>query len=247
MRVTIVGCGDAFGSGGRAHTAFRLDEGGSTLLVDFGASALGGWKALGLDTDDIDAVVVSHLHGDHFGGLPFLLLECQFVARRTKPLVFLGPPQLRQRLETVLEAFFPGSLAIPWSFDWRVREFAPGEAVERLGFKCEAFPVDHPSGSVSTGLRVAAGGRVFAFSGDTHWTETLVAIARDADLFAVECFSGACAVAGHMDWPTLRAGLPRLAAKRVVVTHLGPSALPVRPQMETAGLFVADDGRIFDL
>ena len=92
MKVTIVGCGDAFGSGGRSHTCFRLDAAGRTLLVDFGAGAIIAWNEAGFATSDIDAVVVSHLHGDHFGGLPFLLLQCQFVERRCKPLVLLGPP-----------------------------------------------------------------------------------------------------------------------------------------------------------
>ena len=85
MKLTVVGSGDAFGSGGRAHTCMRLDSEGSTIVVDFGASALTSWKRLGFSTDDVDAILITHLHGDHFGGLPFLLLECQFVARRRRP------------------------------------------------------------------------------------------------------------------------------------------------------------------
>ncbi len=72
MRITIVGCGDAFGSGGRFNTCVFLEPAKGTLLVDFGASSLVALKARGLDPDRIDGIVLSHLHGDHFGALPFL-------------------------------------------------------------------------------------------------------------------------------------------------------------------------------
>ncbi len=83
MRLTIVGCGDAFGSGGRSNTCFLLETAKATLAVDFGASALPALKKLGIDPNRIDGVVLSHLHGDHFGGLPFFLLDGQFLAQRT--------------------------------------------------------------------------------------------------------------------------------------------------------------------
>ena len=78
MRLTIVGSGDAFGSGGRFNTCFWLETAKGTLLVDCGASSLVALKARGLDHARIDGIILSHLHGDHFGGLPFLLLDAQF-------------------------------------------------------------------------------------------------------------------------------------------------------------------------
>jgi ribonuclease BN (tRNA processing enzyme) len=92
MRLTIAGSGDAFGSGGRLNTCFWLETAKGMLLVDCGASALPALKACKLDPNKIDAVVLSHLHGDHFGGLPFLLLDAQFLSRREKPLLIAGPP-----------------------------------------------------------------------------------------------------------------------------------------------------------
>ena len=99
MRLTIVGSGDAFGSGGRFNTCFWLETAKATLLVDCGASSLVALKAHGLDHGDIDGIVLSHLHGDHFGALPFLLLDAQFLARRERPLLIAGPPGTRARLE----------------------------------------------------------------------------------------------------------------------------------------------------
>ena len=115
-RLTIVGCGDAFGSGGRFNTCFWLKTAKATLLVDCGASSLVALKARGLDHADIDGIVLSHLHGDHFGGLPFLFLDAQFLSRRERPLLIAGPPGTRARLDAALEVFYPGSTANKWRF-----------------------------------------------------------------------------------------------------------------------------------
>jgi len=247
MQLTVVGSGDAFGSGGRSNTCFKLDSAGHTMVVDFGASALVAWNRLGLATGDIDAVAISHLHGDHFGGLPFLLLECQFVSARTKPLTILGPKGLRGRLEMAAEALFPGMWANRWSFPLTIVEMGPGETKDTPGFQVSSLEVKHPSGAIATALRVENGTKVFAYSGDTAWVENLVRISDRADLFVVECSSGDKPVPNHIDWPTLKANLPKLNARRVMVTHMGATALARRDEMTAAGLQIADDGKILDL
>ena len=75
MRLTVIGCGDAFGAGGSLQTSFHVRAAGSTFLIDCGATTLIGMRRLGLQPNDIDTVFVTHLHGDHFGGLPWLLVD----------------------------------------------------------------------------------------------------------------------------------------------------------------------------
>ena len=125
MRLTIVGCGDAFGSGGRFNTCFKIDARPATILLDCGASSLVALKAHHIDPNAIDAIVLSHLHGDHFGGLPFLLLDAQLLSRRTRPLVIAGPPGTRARLDAALEVLFPRSTNTAWHFAWEVKEIPP--------------------------------------------------------------------------------------------------------------------------
>jgi glyoxylase-like metal-dependent hydrolase (beta-lactamase superfamily II) len=108
MRVRFVGSGDAFGSGGRWQTCIQLTAEGQVLLVDCGATSLAALKAQGLSPNAVGAVAVTHLHGDHFGGLPFLILDGQF-SHRSTPLLVAGPPGTAERLAAAMETLFPGS------------------------------------------------------------------------------------------------------------------------------------------
>ncbi len=247
MKTTFVGSGDAFGSGGRGHTCIRLDSRGHSVAVDFGATALLGWSRLGFSTEDIDAVVLTHLHGDHFGGLPFLLLEAQFVAGRRKPLTIVGPPGTRTRIEMACEVFFPGMTANRWNYPWAVEELPPGGHMEVAGFSLHSLEMRHPSGAPSTGVRLTDGAKAFAYTGDTSWNANVPLLADGTDLFVIECYSGERSTPNHIDWPTLRRNLPELKAAQIAVTHLGRSALACAKEMTAGGLIVAEDGKVIDL
>ncbi len=242
MKLTIVGSGDAFGSGGRFNTCFWLETAKSTLVVDFGASALPALKAQALDPNRIDAIVLSHLHGDHFGGLPFLLIDGQLLARREKPLLIAGPPGTRARLDAALEVFFPRSSGSNWRFSWQVVEVVPGQPADVLGHTLLSAEVIHQSGAPSTALRLSDGEKIFAYSGDTEWTDALLPIAAEADLFVSECYAYAGKITGHMSWEILKARLADLRARLVMVTHMNPSVLARLDEIRAAGVLVAADG-----
>jgi ribonuclease BN (tRNA processing enzyme) len=242
MRLTIVGSGDAFGSGGRFNTCFLIATGQRTVLIDFGASSLVALRGRGIDPNGVDGIILSHLHGDHFGGLPFLLLDAQFLSRRERPLVIAGPPGTRDRIAAALEVFFPGSSGTKWRFPWEVIEIAPGVASEVLGLKIVTAEVVHQSGAPSTAVRLADGRSVLAYSGDTEWTATLIPIAAQADLFIVECYEYARAVTGHLCWSILKTRLADLKARRIMITHMNPSMLERIDEAKSLGVLVAEDG-----
>jgi len=242
MRLTVVGSGDAFGSGGRGNTCFFLEPAKAALLVDCGASALPALKGQGIEPNRIDAIVVSHLHGDHFGGIPFLLLDGQFLSRREKPLLIAGPPGTRARLDAALEVFFPKSTGSKWRFPWQVTEIAPGVETDVLGHSLVTAEVIHGSGAPSTALRLSDGRTIFSYSGDTEWTDALLPIAAEADLFVCECYAYAGKLTGHMSWEILKARLPDLRARRIMATHMNPSVLAHLDEIAAAGVLVAADG-----
>src|SRR3954447_21075471 len=145
MKLTIVGSGDAFGSGGRFNTCFWLETAKGTLLVDCGASSPVALKMRNLNFDRVDAVVLSHLHGDHFGALPFLLLDAQLLTRRQRPLTIAGPPGTRERIMAALEIFFPRATANQWRFPFEIIEIVPGKPTEIVGHLVETTEVIHQS------------------------------------------------------------------------------------------------------
>lgn len=247
MKVTIVGSGDAFGTGGKAHTCIKVDFSGRALLIDFGASSMTSFKALGYSVNEIEAIAITHLHGDHFGGLPFFLLDAAYGSKRSAPLIIAGPPGLRDRIMLALEALYQNSSKIVWCFAWKVREYEPGAAFELAGARLRTFPVKHMAEGGASGIRVEDGRRIFAFTGDSAWTTSLIELSRDADLCLMECYNGTESAPYHMDWSTLKQNLPFLKAKRIVLTHMNASAMACRAEMEALGLTLAKDGLSFDL
>lgn len=247
MRLTIVGSGDAFGSGGRFNTCFHVATRDRTVLIDCGASTMVALRARAIEPNSIDAIILTHLHGDHFGGIPFVLLDAQYMSRRERPLTIAGPPGARERITAMLEASFPSSPKTKWRFDWSVTEFAAGDPVDILGLTVTSADVIHYSGAPSTALRLTDGRTTLAYSGDTEWTDALLPIAAGADLFIVECFDYARDLSGHLNWTTVRSRLSDFAARRVMVTHMNPSVLERLDEVRAAGLMVAEDGLVLEL
>jgi ribonuclease BN (tRNA processing enzyme) len=247
MRLTIVGSGDAFGSGGRFNTCFQVETAQARVLIDCGASSLVALRALGLDPNDLDGVVLSHLHGDHFGGLPFLLIEAQHLSRRRRPFVIAGPPGTRARLDAALEVLFPSSAATKWRFSFEVVEIEPGRPHDLLGHRVLTAAVSHPSGAPSTAVRFSDGSATLAYSGDTEWTDALLPIADGVELFIVECSGYTGRIPYHLTWEILKPRLSDLRARRVMITHMNPAALAHLDEIKAAGVLVAADGDVVEL
>jgi ribonuclease BN (tRNA processing enzyme) len=247
MRVTIIGCGDAFGAGGRLQTSFHVRTGGTSFLIDCGASSLIGLRKLGLEPNEIDTVYLSHLHGDHFGGLPWLLIDAHFVSKRTRPLTIAGPKGTEQRLATLAEAVYPGTLTAKRGFEVSFVEYEARESFEARGVTVTPFEVHHPCGAPPYALRFSLEGKVLAFTGDTGWVDALYAVAQGADLFISECFQYDVKHPIHLDYKTIDANYAKLGAKRVVLTHMGEAMLAQVPNVDTSRYLVSHDGMTLEL
>jgi ribonuclease BN (tRNA processing enzyme) len=224
VTLRFLGSGDAFGSGGRFQTCMHLSGAEGAVLVDCGASSLIAMNRDGVDPGEVSAVLLTHLHGDHFGGVPFLILDAQF-SRRTRRLLIAGPPGVQDRVEAAMEVFFPGSTSVQRKFNVEFIEL-PERQVTRVGpAGVTAFPVVHASGAPPYALRVEYGERIIAYSGDTEWTESLVEAARGVDVFVCEAYTFDKVVKFHLDYKTVEAQAARLDARRIILTHMGRDML----------------------
>lgn len=243
VRLRFLGCGDAFAAGGRFQTSFYLDGGEEPLLIDCGATTLIALKRHGIDPRSIGWVALTHLHGDHFGGLPWLILDGQFT-KRSRPLVILGPPGTKGRFREMFEALYPGAPDAQRPFEVSVVEVPERRPSELGPAVVTTFPVVHTPGTNPHAVRVQYGGKVIAYSGDTEWTDALLEAADGADLFVCECQEYDRRVPGHLGYRTLSEKRDALGCRRLVLTHLGEEMLARVGELDVEA---AEDGMVVEV
>lgn len=245
--VRVLGCGDAFCSGGRMQTCFHIGGSSRQLLLDCGATSMLAMQQQRIDAGSIDAILLSHLHGDHFGGVPFFLLHAQFVDKRCEPLTILGPTGTEGRIAEALQILFPDLLETAWRFplDFIELEAGHGQTIEDI--RILPFAVDHPSGAPSLAFRLTIDAKILAFSGDTRWTRALIDVADGADLLIAECHSRLPNGIHHLDWQTLNEHGDELRAKRILLTHMSQPMLDCLPNLAQDRFEFAEDGLLTHL
>ena len=198
------------------------------VLLDCGPTTLVALKKLGLSPTDVDVILLSHHHGDHFGGVPFLALHECYQGSREKPLHVLGPEGTENKVAESVSLFFPG---IEFSFPLEYRDLAPDEPVVLGTLRATPFEVDHHSRGVAFGYHVELSGKTVVFSGDTAWTDELARQSSDADLFVCECSSFDTPIDKHMSHRDLEDNRARLTAKRTLLVHAGDDVLAHEPEL----------------
>jgi ribonuclease BN (tRNA processing enzyme) len=245
MHLQFVGCGDAFGTGGRFNTCFHLVGRGINALIDCGASSLVALNKLAISRNDIDTIFISHFHADHVGGVPPFLLEASHVLKRTRPLTIAGPPGLKARLPELMEAAFPGTRTMELRFPLTLRELEIGRPAEVGAVAVTPFHVQHDDrAGPCLGFRFKAEGKIIGFSGDTEWTDTLIEIGHEAHLFICEAYMRDRPVKTHMVLTALELRLGQIRPKRLVLTHMSTDMLARRAEL---AFETAEDGMIVEL
>jgi ribonuclease BN (tRNA processing enzyme) len=225
VTVRFLGSGDSFGSGGRLQTCILIDGMGCRVLLDCGASALISMRRYEVDPNSVELIVVSHLHGDHCAGIPFVLMDAMLGSKRRNPLTIAGPRGVARHLAVLQRALFPGSDAMSPTFDLTFVELQAGETRTVNGVSIGAHDALHTPETQPLILRISGANKVVAFTGDTAWTPAIVSASDHADLLISECYYYEKPIPMHMTYATFRAHRQELRAKAVVLTHMSHDML----------------------
>lgn len=240
ISIQFLGSGDNFGSGGRFQTCIYVNSGKSKFLIDCGASSLIAMKHFGINPLDIETILITHLHGDHFAGLPFFILDAQLISRRTDPLLIAGPPGLKERNRSAMEIMFPGSSRTKQKFNINYLELQPNVPARIGALRVIAAEVIHGSGAPSYALRVECGAKSIVYTGDTEWTDRLIDLACGADLLVAESYYYEKKMKNHLNYKTLMERRGELNCKRIILTHMSDDMLQ---RLDNLEIECAKDGK----
>lgn len=248
LKLHFLGTGTAFNTDGRASAGILVEpEGARSFLVDAGPTLMSLAQRSGADCTSVDRLFLTHLHGDHVAGWPFLLLHQVVLQRRTRPFDVYGPPGSRECLEGLARLCYAEVLERQ-RFEVRYHELAvePARGIPAgEGMELETHPMDHHPSSI--GLCFDVAGRRVAVSGDTRWCDELERLAAGSDLLIVECTTEHRDTSAHVSLEELREARGRLRASNVVLVHLTDRVAEALATSPIPGVVAAYDGMTVEL
>ncbi|MHB9134141.1 MAG: MBL fold metallo-hydrolase [Armatimonadota bacterium] len=216
MKLSFLGTGNAFAPQ-RDWSSILVND---RILLDAGPSMLVNLKRLKANPATIRYLFISHFHGDHFLGVPFLLLEYHFITRTDEPLTIIGPPGVEEHIRQLMELAYPDVVRLGWP---RPMQFIEAQAnttqsVDDLTFS--AIRMAHMSETmIAYGYRLHLPDGVLAYSGDTSMTSALFQLVAGAQVIILEASSEETSTV-HLGKEALRTLLARIGEDSIVFfTH----------------------------
>jgi len=225
IKLKVLGCGDPFGSGGMMQASFYVETPGVNYMIDCGATTIVAMNRNGISTDDVDVIILSHFHGDHFGGLPFFLLKCYYADQRKKKLTIISPEGGRERVQKLMNAMYQGTERILDELPVTFETYSSLNSIIVDQLNVKGVSVSHSEQVKPHALRIEHYGKTIAYSGDTQWTDALIEVADNADLFICENNFYDLDIDGHMSYQDLLRNDNKLNYKNILLTHLSEEAL----------------------
>lgn len=238
LSITFIGVGNAFASGGACWNGFLVNR---NVLFETPPQVLMSVQNAGVNPNDIETVLISHHHGDHFYGLPMLMLWWKWMGR-TKPVKVVGPPGTERITRDIARETFPWLFELTYEIEWI--EACPGNAIELEGIRISPIEMVHDDKlNICLGFACEIAGRRLGYTGDTVYCPGVEELAKWSEILVSECAS----VSGnpvHMD---LTNDIPRVRAllhpdSHMLLTHMDAE---VAKSATPAGVVIAEDQKTY--
>jgi ribonuclease BN (tRNA processing enzyme) len=242
----IAGSSSAVPRPGRANSGYLLRTSGCAIAIDLGSGALARLREA-IDIADLDAVVISHMHADHFIDLIALRYALRYEMQRPKPLTVYVPPGAIEILSHVVRPLKETDNFFGGIYD--LREYAPGEPLQIGDCSVRFVKTLHYIPCYAMRIETPAG--VLGFSADTAPCEAVPTLVRGADVFLCEAALGAYGrengKRGHLNAHEAGEMAARAEVQHLVLTHYSANAGAVDMREAAAAAFkgpitIADDG-----
>jgi ribonuclease BN (tRNA processing enzyme) len=240
----FLGSGNAFAPG-RAFSSFLLNR---RILFEASPTTLPALKARGISLRKIQYLLISHFHGDHCFGLPFIFLDHYFMTRRKEPMTIIGPKGLERKTNQMIDLAYPDvRRRYAQKFPVKFVEVTPGGEYKIGEMVLKVHKMFH--GALSLGFNLTCHGRQLAYCGDAGPSPELSAMLREAHVAVLEMTTVADRLPSHLNRRDIFKIRKQLRPEtRMILTHL--PAL-TRSQAKTlvenpyGALALAEDGKIF--
>ena len=238
--VILLGTGNPNPDPQRSGPAVAIVSGDGVYVVDCGPGVVRRAAQAGIRMEQLTRLFVTHLHSDHTAGLPDFILTPAVTGRKV-PLEIYGPPGMKAMTRHVLDAYREDreirlhglEPSVPQAYVVNARDVKPGVIYGDAEVRVIAFGVSHGSWRYAYGYRFEARDKVIVISGDTTYSESLIAAAKGCDILIHEVQSQVGLEKRTPDWQryhtafhTLAADVGRIAAqvrpKKLVLYHQLP-------------------------
>ena len=235
LELSFLGSGNAFAIGGRYWSGFVAN---GRYVFEAPPTLLPHLKRLGIPLADIRAIFISHFHGDHFLGLPFLFLDHLYLTPRRDDLFIVGPPGIEAKSEGLADMAFPDLGHADAGYRRVYLEAQPG-ADQRLGDAgFRALRMRHAGEKLQCfGYKLRLDDKTVAYTGDTEMCDEILLLAEGSDVLVMDC--SYCEGKGpeHLGLEGALEVRKRASPRTVIIlTHMDDA-----PATPIEGLLVADD------
>jgi ribonuclease BN (tRNA processing enzyme) len=217
--LTVLGSAGTHSSAERVCSGYLLHHQGYRLLLDMGPGVLHNLCKV-IDLAELDAILISHMHPDHFLDLYGLQYALRFHPAGPGPVPVYGPSDM----EGMITAILPEESVVKMRDLLRFEAVRPGQQLQLGPLAVDLHAMNHPMECL--GSRTTAGGAVVAFTGDTAPTPAITDLARDADLLVIDAtwLEAQRPLPPDVHCTALEAGQAAqdAGARRLLLTHVSP-------------------------